>query len=295
MGHFYKEGKFNENSYLIDAEFMKLKGTFSLYLLENDGMRMLIDVGEMLAARKIVKKLKALGLFPIHKILLTHAHWDHIQALPRILKQMEGEDVEILAHENALGILKDPEEMNKFFEYIVEPIENVTPLKENDTIDLNGFELSIYEFFGHTQDSIGIYDKVHKNLIVGDAIIDHFDNETYFPVLFGPHFDEQSLLNSYDKLQGMKDQLESISLAHFGVYSGDDFQSFLDGLKAKYLNAKDSIIKWYNENPDADYVTEKYQEHIIPNSKIFPKENLGGIHWLIVQNIKTLKTAGFIK
>ncbi len=289
MGHFNKEGKFNENSYLIDAEFMKLKGTLSLYLLENDGMRMLIDVGEMLAARKIVKKLKALELFPIHKILLTHAHWDHIQALPRILKQMEGEDVEILAHENALGILKDPEEMNKFSGYTVEPIENVTSLKENDTIDLNGFELSIYELFGHTQDSIGVYDKVHKNIIVGDAIMDHFDNETYFPVLFGPHFDEQSLLNSFDKLQGMKDQLESISLAHFGVYSGDDFQSFLDGLKAKYFNAKDSIIKWYNENPDADYVTEKYQEHIIPNSKIFPKENLGGIHWLIVQNIKTLK------
>lgn len=295
MGHFNKEGKFNENSYLIDAEFMKLKGTFSLYLLENDGMRMLIDVGEMLAARKIVKKLKALGLFPIHKILLTHAHWDHIQALPRILKQMEGEDVEILAHENALGILKDPEEMNKFFEYKVEPIENVTPLKENDTIDLNGFELTICEFFGHTQDSIGVYDKVHKNIIVGDAIMDHIDNETYFPVLFGPHFDEQSLLNSFDKLQGMKDQLESISLAHFGVYSGDDFQSFLDGLKAKYFNAKDSIIKWYNENPNADYVTEKYQEHIIPNSKIFPKKNLGGIHWLIVQNIKALKAAGFIK
>lgn len=295
MGHFNKEGKFNENSYLIDAEFMKLKGTFSLYLLENDGMRMLIDVGEMLAARKIVKKLKALGLFPIHKILLTHAHWDHIQALPRILKQMEGEDVEILAHENALGILKDPEEMNKYFEFIVEPIENVTPLKENDTIDLNGFELSIYEFFGHTQDSIGVYDKVHKNIIVGDAIMDQIDNETYFPVLYGPHFDEQSLLNSFDKLQGMKDQLESISLAHFGVYSGDDFQSFLDGLKAKYLNVKDSIIKWYNENPDGDYVTEKYQEHIIPNSKIFPKENLGGIHWLVVQNIKALKAAGFIK
>jgi len=294
MGHFNKEGKFNENSYLIDAEFMKLKGTFSLYLLENDGMRMLIDVGETLAARKIVKKLKALGLFPIHKILLTHAHWDHIQALPRILKQMEGEEVEILAHENALGILKDPEEMNKYFEFIVEPIENVTPLKENDTIDLNGFELSIYEFFGHTQDSIGVYDKVHKNIIVGDAIMDHIDYETYFPTIFGPHFDEQSLLNSFDKLQGMKDQLESISLAHFGVYSGDDFQSFLDGLKAKYLNVKDSIIKWYNENPDGDYVTEKYQEHIIPNSKIFPKENLGGIHWLIVQHIKTLKTKGFI-
>jgi len=295
MGHFKEEGKFNENSYLIDAEFMKLKGTLSLYLLENDGMRMLIDTGETLAARKVVKKLKALDLFPIHKILLTHAHWDHIQALPRILKQMEGEEVEILAHENSLPILKDPEEMNKFFEYIVEPIENVTPLKENDTIDLNGFELSIYEFFGHTQDSICVYDKLHKNIIVGDAILDHFDKETYNPVLFGPHFDEPSLLNSFEKLQGMKDQLESISLAHFGVYSGDDFQNFLISFKDKYFNAKDSIIKWYNENPDADYITEKYQEHIIPNSKIFPIENLGGINWLMVQHIKTLKAAGFIK
>ena len=294
MGHFKEEGKFNENSYLIDAEFMKLKGTLSLYLLENDGMRMLIDTGETLAARKVVKKLKALEFFPVHKILLTHAHWDHIQGLPRILKQMEGEEVEILAHKNALPILKDPKEMNKFFEYPVEPIENVTPLKENDTIDLNGFELRIYEFFGHTQDSIAVYDKLHKNIIVGDAILDHFDKETYNPVLFGPHFDEPSLLNSYDKLLGMKDQLESISLAHFGVYSGDDFQSFLNSVKDKFFNAKDSIIKWYNENPDANYITQNYQEHIIPNSKIFPKENFMGIHWIMVQHIKTLKAAGFI-
>ncbi|MHA1669606.1 MAG: MBL fold metallo-hydrolase [Promethearchaeota archaeon] len=295
MGHFKKEGMFNENSYVIDAEFMKLKGTLSLYLLENEGMRMLIDTGETLAARKVVKKLKALNLLPIHKILLTHAHWDHIQALPRILKQMEGEEVEILAHENALPILKDPEEMNKFFEYIVEPIENVTPLREHDIIDLNGFELSIHELFGHTQDSIAVYDKLHKNLIVGDAILDHIDNETYYPNLYGPHFDEPSLLNSFEKLQGMKDQLESISLAHFGVYSGDDFHSLLNSIKDKYFNAKNSIIKWYNENPDANYITEKYQEYIIPNSKIFPKENLMGIHWNIVQHVKTLKAAGFIK
>ncbi len=295
MDHFKEEGKFNENSYLIDAEFMKLKGTLSLYLLENDGMRLLIDTGETLAARKVVKKLKALNFFPIHKILLTHAHWDHIQALPRILKQMEGEEVEIFSHENALPILKHPEEMNHFFEYIVDPIENVTPLKENDIIDLNGFKLRIYEFFGHTQDSIVVYDKLHKNIIVGDAILDQIDNDTYYANLYGPHFDEPSLLSSFEKLQGMKDQLESISLAHFGVYSGEGFQHFLDSFKDKYINAKDSVIKWYNENPDVNYITQKYQEYIIPNSKIFPKENLGGIQWNMEQHVKTLKAIGFIK
>lgn len=295
MVHITKEGKFNENSYLLDAEFMKLKGTLSLYVIENDGTRMLIDTGEMLAARKVIKKLKALELFPVHKILLTHAHWDHIQALPRILKQMEGEEVEILAHENALNILKNPDEMNSFFEYIVEPIDKVTPLKENDIIDLNGLELRIFELFGHTQDSIGIFDKIHKNIFVGDAILDQIDPDTYTPVLYGPHFDEQSLFNTYEKLQGMKDQLDSISLAHYGVYSGKDFNEFVDSVKEKYLLAKDSIIKWYNENPDENYITKKYQQKIIPHSKIFTIENLGGIHWFMVQHVKTLKAAGFIK
>jgi len=31
------EGKFNDNSYLIDAELYRLKGTLSLYVVENNG------------------------------------------------------------------------------------------------------------------------------------------------------------------------------------------------------------------------------------------------------------------
>lgn len=295
MGHFTEEGKFNENSFLIDAEFMKLKGTLALYLLENNGVRLLVDTGETLGARRLVKKLKSLGLFPIHKILLTHAHWDHIQGLPRILKQIEGIDVEILAHKNALPYLKDPSELNEYFGFNVEPLENVTPLKEGDIIDLKGFQLKIIEFFGHTQDSIALYDEIHKNIIVGDAIMDQVDKDSFFPVLFGPHFNEESLLKSYKKLQGMKDKLDSIALAHFGVYSGKYFQEFVDGLEDKYFNAKNSLIKWYKENPDDEYIAEKYQENIVPNSTLFTKENLNGVLWNTEQNIKALKAAGFIK
>ena len=63
------EGKFNENSYLIDDMIFRLPGQLSLYVVENNGIRMMIDAGEELAARKIVKKLKNFGLYPIHKIL----------------------------------------------------------------------------------------------------------------------------------------------------------------------------------------------------------------------------------
>ena len=274
---------------------MKLPKTLSLYLIEHDGARMLIDVGETLGARKLVKKLESLKITPIHKILFTHAHWDHIQALPRILKYMHVKEIEILAHQNAIEVLKNPEELNVYFEYPVDPITGVTPLKENDVIDLNGLKLQIIELFGHTQDSIGILDSVNKNIIVGDAIIDHIDLDTYTPVLYGPHFNEESLFKTYEKLKGIKDQFESISLAHFGVYTKDDCRELVMNVKEKYLHAKDSIIKWYNENPDPLYVTKKYQENIIPNSKALPKENLGGIQWFIEQHIHCLKAAGFIK
>jgi len=37
------EGKFNDNTYLIDAELYKLKVSLAIYVIENNGMRAMID------------------------------------------------------------------------------------------------------------------------------------------------------------------------------------------------------------------------------------------------------------
>jgi len=294
MGHLTEEGKFNSTSYLLDAEFMKLKNTLGLYLIENEGVRILIDTGESLGAKKLVKKLEIMNLLPIHKIFLTHAHWDHIQALPKLQKLMKT-DVEVLAHQNALEILENPEEMNEFFGFKVKPIENVTPLKEHDIIDLNGLKLTVIEFFGHTQDSIAIYNEKTKNLIVGDAIIDQINKKTYLPVLFGPKFEEKSLLATYKKLRELKPKINSISLAHYGTYTDQDCSQLIDDVENLYFKAKNILINAYNENPDIHFITEKYHDEIIPDSPLFTKETLMGLHWSIEQHIKTLKAIGFIK
>ena len=61
--------------------------------------------------------------------------------------------------------LRNPEKMNGVFGYKVPPIEgDVTALKEGDIIDLNGLELKVFDFFGHTQDCIAILDESNKNL-----------------------------------------------------------------------------------------------------------------------------------
>lgn len=288
------EGKFNENSYLLDDMIFRLPGQLSLYVIENKGMRMMIDVGEELAARKILKKLKDFGLYPIHKILLTHSHFDHIQAMGKLKKLMNEKDIEVLASEKAISNLKNPEKINKYFGYSIEPIENVIPLKDGDIINLNGLELEILNFFGHTQDSIAVFDKKNKNIFVGDAIIDKVDHETVMPEFVPPDFNESEYLKTLEKLKKMKDALNSISLSHFGVWTNDDFIYIVENTKDFHFNVKESIIKWYKENPSLDYIASKYHEKFIPESKIHTKENIAGLKFEIEWFVDGLKYMGLI-
>ncbi|MHA1725094.1 MAG: MBL fold metallo-hydrolase [Promethearchaeota archaeon] len=78
------EGKINENWYLIDAEMFGIKGNASIYIIENAGKRLMIDTTTPpLSARKILTKLKIMGLYPIHEIFLSHSHWDHVDAIKK--------------------------------------------------------------------------------------------------------------------------------------------------------------------------------------------------------------------
>lgn len=294
MVHIQEEGKFNENAYLLDAEFLKTEKTFAIYIIEHNGERLMIDSGEALSVRKVIKKMKSFDLYPIHKILLTHAHWDHIQGVHKILRMIKEVDIEILAHANATDILMHPEQMNEFFGYHVDPIEEVTPLKEGDTIDINGLKLQVHEFFGHTPDSIAIQDVKNRIIYAGDAILDRIDTDTFIPVLFGPHFNEEALLATYEKLRSLQDELDALAIAHYGVWKGEDFTLFLEEMEDLYFKAKDLLINTYNENPSLDHITAQYHEKLIPNSKIFTKDTLMGLHWNIEQNINTLRAAKFI-
>jgi glyoxylase-like metal-dependent hydrolase (beta-lactamase superfamily II) len=287
------EGKFNDNSYLIDGLIFRLPKQLAVYVIENKGKKLMIDTGVGLAATKILKKLKEYNLFPIDKLLLTHSHWDHVQGYNKLKKQMG--DFETLASENAIDNLKNPEKLNKVFGYEVDPIENVNPIKEGDIIDLNGLELEIINLFGHTHDSIGVIDRKNKNIFPGDAIIDRYDYETVNSVFMPPDFDESALIKSFNKLNDMRNEFNSISLNHFGVWTDKDYNKILDEMEKVYRNTKDSIIKWYKENPSLDYITSKYHETFIPKSTIHTKENILGFKLVMEWLINGLKISGFIK
>jgi glyoxylase-like metal-dependent hydrolase (beta-lactamase superfamily II) len=294
MVFIYKEGKFNDNSYLIDGYIFGAPRGLALYVIEYNGTRMLIDTSTKEMAEKIVKKLKQFETYPIHKILLTHAHWDHVAGANELKALINEVDVEILASENAVANLKQPAIMNDVFEATVEPIVGVTPLKEDDTIDLNGLILKVLNFFGHSMDSIAILDEKNRNIFTGDAVGNKSGYTYIQPAFMPPEFNESELLKTFQKLRDMKSKLNSISLSHFGVWSDEDFEIFLGEMEDFHFKSKNSIIQWYKENLSSKEIALKYYETYIPDSKVVQYGLLDNLEMNIKWLIQGLKISGFI-
>lgn len=289
-----KEGKFNENTWLIDGYLFGGMGSLSVYVIENNGIRMMIDASEKVAVPKIIEKLKEFNIYPIHKILLTHSHFDHTDGVHEFQKLIKDTDIEVLASENAIENLKNPNKINGVFAAETEPIEGVTPLKDDQIINLNGLELKGLNFFGHTMDSIALFDKRNKNIFTGDAIIDKSSIYYFQPTFMPPDFHEAELLKTFQKLRNMKDELNSISLAHYGVWKDEDFDQIINSMEELHFAAKNSIIKWYKENPSYNYLALKFHEKFIPKSKIIKLGYIEVLERNMEWLVEGLKRSGFI-
>ena len=203
-------------------------------------------------------------------------------------------DVEIFASESAIDNLKNPEKMNDAFGIKVKPVENVMRLKEGEIININGLELEILNLFGHTMDSIGILDRKNKNLYPGDSIMIRFDNETFIPSYFPPDHHELEQLKTFQKLKNMRNEYDSISLPHYGVWKDEDKDKILNEMEDLYNKSKEAFINWYKENPSIEEITLKYRDRFIPNSKVLTKENIMNNRFFIKLLLESLKLSGFI-
>jgi len=110
-----------------------------------------------------------------------------------------------------------------------------------------------------------------------------------------PEFSEEETIKTFEKLRNLKDELNSISLNHFGVWTDEGFNQILNEMEELHHKTKESIKQWYIENPSIDYIASKYHETFIPNSTIHTKENLLGLQLVLEWLVEGLKISGFIK
>ena len=286
-----KEGKVNDDTTLIDIRMFGVPNITALYLIESE-KKCLIDAGTHTEARKILRQLKELNAFPPDMIVLTHSHWDHCQAIPFLSQRAkkEGKEIEIYASVEAIPNLRDQSYNEVFGTGPFNNIEvDIIPLKEGDTVDLDGITLKIFETPGHMTDHIAILDEKNKNLFVGDALGDKVSDIVFVPPFVPPNWDKDKYLNSVDKHKGI--DYDTISLSHFGLIHGDEAKSILD-------ESITNLNKWWRlfeeniENLDnIPYMIDKALPELIPKSELekYPQKLKEAIAYWLSEGFKISK------
>jgi glyoxylase-like metal-dependent hydrolase (beta-lactamase superfamily II) len=274
-------GKINQNTYLSDINMLGIAKLTSIFVVKG-GKTALIDGGTSFEAQEIIKSLKDFGLLPVDYIIICHSHWDHHQAVPALLEEMSGKEVELLAHPKAIPLLEDPSKVSYDFGIgPLLPIKGVKPIKEGDVVDLEGIELEVIDTPGHTPDSISLLDSKNRNVFVSDAVADKTDeNSPCVPAMMPPSFDPNAYVSTLEKLK--KYDFESICLGHYGMYYGPDVKDILDEARTMY----EQIWSFFDDNVDKLGDVEWIANILIdPNSENIKRVGmtfaLATLNWMI--------------
>jgi glyoxylase-like metal-dependent hydrolase (beta-lactamase superfamily II) len=139
------------------------------YLVREDGSLTLVDAGLGGGAEAILAAARALGL-PIQRIVLTHAHGDHIgsldalhQLLPAAEIMVSARDARFLAGDMRLDPEEPQSKLRGWYQTIATRPSRL--LADGDHIG----SLQVVSAPGHTPGHIALFDPRDGTLIAGDA------------------------------------------------------------------------------------------------------------------------------
>lgn len=202
---------------VFQLSFMPRIFPVNCYLVEEENELTLIDAALPFSTKGIIDAAKSIGK-PITRIVLTHAHNDHIGALDALKELLPNAQVSISSRD---ALLLDgnstllPSEKNT-------PIRGGVPKNIKTKPDLlleDGDRIGSLEVIatpGHTPGSITLFDTRNRSLIAGDALITR--GKVVVSGLMNPLFpfpalatwDKQIALESARKLIGYKPSLLAV-------------------------------------------------------------------------------------
>ena len=161
------------------------------YIIENEETKevLIVDPGDN--ASSIIESIEGREEKPV-AILLTHAHSDHIMAVPELRKKY---DLPVYIGEIETALLEDGARNNPFGSS--EGMKADHTVKDGDELTLAGLTMKVIHTPGHTAGSVCYYFEKEKVLAAGDTLFYHSYGRTDLPTGSGKamFFTLKKLLN----------------------------------------------------------------------------------------------------
>lgn len=147
------------------------------YIVINDETKECFIIDPGASGKQLAEKLTQENLKPV-AVLLTHGHFDHAGAA-KTLKNEFG--IKIYAHEAEADTLKDPQKNVSWMVGAKESYDADEFLKDNQMIDLAGFEIKVLHTPGHTEGGCCYYIAEESVVFTGDTLFAQSVGRTDFP------------------------------------------------------------------------------------------------------------------
>jgi len=259
-----KPGKVQNKLWLLGCE------ESSVYLLEGKNGSMLISGGMSYIVQDLLHQLKEFSLDEerIRRLLILHAHFDHVGIVPFFKRRHP--EMEVYASNRGWEILKTPEAVetiNKFSrtvagrmgkekvysEYDLDWRQDVAgqTVREGDRIDLGDFTIRILEIPGHSSCSIAAYLPELKALFPSDGGGIPFKEM----VVASGNSNYTQYQKSLERLKEL--DVEYLCADHYGYVIGEEAKGFISRTIETAKSQRALIEKVYNQTHDIEQAAKR--------------------------------------
>ncbi len=160
----------------IEKFVLSSMGT-NCYLLKNEETKELVIVDPATCPEYLIQHVKREGYEP-RAILITHGHFDHVMGIDQWVKEY---DIPVYLYEEEAEILADPALNLSTVFGTSYSYQNVTTLKDKETLSVAGFCFEVIHTPGHTKGGCCYYEAEEGILISGDTLFYNSVGRSDFP------------------------------------------------------------------------------------------------------------------
>lgn len=147
------------------------------YIIINEETKECFIIDPGASGKQLAEKIKKDNLAPV-AVLLTHGHFDHAAAAEELAKEF---NIKVYAHEAEEDTLRDPQKNVSWMVGAKESYEADEFLKDNQVINLAGFEIKVLHTPGHTEGGCCYYIAEEDVVFTGDTLFAQSVGRTDFP------------------------------------------------------------------------------------------------------------------